>query len=102
MIGETAFSLALWPRSPLGGELLQGWERFALPIVDAPASGGGESARTGSLLAHDLDVVQLSNVRRHDGRTEVRVWNADLDPVRATIGNVAADLGGAEIRTVAI
>ncbi|HEX3299821.1 MAG TPA: hypothetical protein VHW68_06875 [Actinomycetota bacterium] len=102
MNGETMFSLALWPDAPAGSALLQGWERFALPIVEAPASGGNELARTGSLLSLDLGPAQLSNVRRREDRTEVRVWNADDHPIAAKIGDVSADLGVAEIRTVAI
>jgi hypothetical protein len=102
MMGETSFSLALWPGAPVGGALLQGWERFALPIAETPAAGGGEMTRAGSLLPLELRAAQLSNVRRRDGRTEVRVWNADAAPVTARIENVSADLRVAEIRTVAI
>jgi alpha-mannosidase len=100
MIGETAFSLALWPDAPAGAALLDGWERFALPILETPASGGGELARRGSLLSVDLGAAQLSNVRRRDGRTEVRVWNAERDPVSVRIGRVEADLRAGEIGTL--
>jgi len=102
MLGETSFSLALWPRAPHGAALLEGWERFALPVGEAPAAGGGELARTGSLLEADLDAAQLSNVRRRDGRTEVRIWNAEAHRIMARIGNIHAELGVAEIRTVAV
>jgi hypothetical protein len=102
MIGETAFSLALWPQPPRGAALLDGWERFALPIAEAPASGGGELARADSLLSLDLRRAQLSSVRRHHDRTEVRVWNAESDPVTARIANVDSHLGAAQIRTVAL
>jgi hypothetical protein len=102
MLGETSFSLALWPQAPSRAALLEGWERFALPIVEAPASGGGELARTGPLLDVDLGAAQLSNVRLRDGRTEVRVWNAEPDRVTARIEDVRADLGIGEIRTVAV
>jgi hypothetical protein len=100
MIGETAFSLALWPDAPAGAALLDGWERFALPILETPASGGGELPGRGSLLSVDLGAAQLSNVRRRDGRTEVRVWNAERDPVSVRIGRVDADLRAGEIRTL--
>jgi len=102
MIGETSFSLALWPRPPTGAALLEGWERFALPIAEAPAPGGGELPRTGSLLSLDLGTALLSNVRRHDDRTKVRVWNAERGNVTARIASVSVDLGAAEIRTVAL
>jgi len=102
MMGETPFSIALWPGCPQGAALLEGWERFALPIAVAPASGGGELARTASLLPLDLGTAQLSNVRRHDDRTEVRVWNAERGNVTARIASVPVDLGASEIRTVAL
>jgi hypothetical protein len=100
MMGETAFSLALWPGAPVGAALLDGWERFALPIMETPASGGGELARIGSLLSLDLAAAQLSNVRQCDGRTEIRVWNAEPDPVSVRIGRVVANLRACEIRTL--
>jgi len=56
---QTIFSLALWPDAPAGAALLDGWERFALPILETPASGGGELARRGSLLSVDLGAAQL-------------------------------------------
>ncbi len=100
MIGETRFSVGLWPSAPDGAALLHGWERFALPIVDVPASGGGELARTGSLLPLGLRSAQLSNVRRHHDRTQVRVWNPEPAGVTVRIGDLSTDLGAAEIRTV--
>ncbi len=101
MIGETSFSIGLWPGAPEGAALLEGWERFALPLAEASASGGGGLARTRSLLSVDLATAQLSNVRRRHGQTEARVWNAEPDPVTARIGTVATDLRAGEIRTVA-
>jgi alpha-mannosidase len=102
MIGETPFSVALWPRAPQGAALLDGWERFALPIADVAASGTGDLPRTGSLLPLALGSAQLSNVRRHDDRTEVRVWNAEPEPVTARIATADATLRVGEIRTVAL
>jgi hypothetical protein len=52
------------------------------------------------LLSVDLGAAQLSNVRRRDGRTEVRVWNAERDPVSVRIGRVEADLRAGEIGTL--
>jgi hypothetical protein len=49
----------------------------------------------------DLRTAQLSNVRQRNGQTEVRVWNAEPDPVTAWIGDVSADLGLGQIKTVA-
>jgi hypothetical protein len=99
MIGETAFSIAVWPDPPDDpSALLEGWERFALPIVDAPATGGGDLPRTGSLLALDLAGAQLSNVRRRGGGVEVRVWNPHQDRgVTVTVGDRTEELGPAAI-----
>jgi alpha-mannosidase len=99
MIGETAFAMGIWPGAPTGAELLAGWERFALPIAEAPAAGGGSRPRTGTLLSTDLGEAQLSSVRRHEDRVQVRVWNPGLDPVVARIGTTAEELGAATIAT---
>jgi hypothetical protein len=102
MIGETAFSLALWPDAPAGAELLAGWERFALPIVEAPAAGGGSLPRQGSLLPIELHEAQLSNVRRRGDYREARIWNPMRKPVRARLAGTDVDLGPAKITTVPV
>jgi alpha-mannosidase len=103
MHGETAFALGVWPDAPSDepAVLLAGWERFALPIVDEPASGGGSLPRSGSLLALDLGDAQLSNVRRLGQQVEVRLWNPHGDlPAEASVGGRAVVLGRAKIETV--
>ena len=40
MIGETAFCIGIWPNANVR-ELLPQWERFALPLTTAVATGGG-------------------------------------------------------------
>jgi alpha-mannosidase len=102
MIGETAFALGLWTDPPVGAELLHGWERFGLPIAEAPAAGGGSLPRPGSLLPVDLRAAQLSNIRMHDGRREARIWNPTLRPVRARLAGVDVDLGPAKIATIPV
>jgi alpha-mannosidase len=102
MIGETVFALGIWPDAPSGGELLRGWERFGLPILEAPAAGGGSLPRVASLLPIVLGAAQLSNVREHDGRREARVWNPTLEPLRVRVGTTDADLGAAKIATLPI
>jgi alpha-mannosidase len=92
MLGETAFSLAVQPNAERGG-VLHTWERFALPLLEAPATGDGTRPRSGSLLeVSELD-IELSTVRRRDGVLEVRVWNPRAD--RTAGGTIAG-------RTVAV
>ena len=49
MIGETAFRVGIWPNAD-ARELLRNWERFALPLATAVASGDGALPASGSLL----------------------------------------------------
>lgn len=99
MIGETAFSLAIFPGAERD-DLLPSWERFALPLASATAEGGGSLPASGTLLDVAGD-VQLSNVRRHDGRVEVRLWNPRADePALATVDGRGLELGPAKIETV--
>ena len=99
MIGETAFSIGIWPDAPSGAALLSGWERFGLPLAEAAAAGGGTLPRVGSLLSLDLGAAQLSNVRRRADRSEVRIWNPGHEPVTARVGDTTRQLGAAEIAT---
>ncbi|HXF58079.1 MAG TPA: hypothetical protein VNO34_11020 [Actinomycetota bacterium] len=97
MVGETAFSLGLLPGARRE-ELLPAWERFALPLLEAPARGGGHLPPVGRLL--EVAGAELSAVRRVDGELEVRVWNSDLRPREARVGGRALALRGAEVRDV--
>jgi hypothetical protein len=99
MLGETSFALGLSPGATDEG-LLANWERFALPIVSAAARGGGTLPATGTLLELIGD-AELSNVRRRDGRVEVRLWNPRRDtPAHAVIAGRDVQLGPARIETV--
>jgi alpha-mannosidase len=102
MIGRTAFSLAIWPDAPTDAPLLAGWERFALPILEVPADGGGTLPRRDSLLAIELGATQLSNVRRTDEWIEARIWNPSREAVGAEVGGRSTRLGPAEIRAIAL
>jgi alpha-mannosidase len=98
MIGTTRFSLGLEPDAGRD-RLLPTWERFALPLSEAIARGGGELAATGSLLEISGDAV-LSSVRRRAGAVEVRLWNPRADaPADATIAGRDVRLGPARIET---
>jgi alpha-mannosidase len=99
MLGETAFALGIWAGAD-AETLLRGWERFALPILEARASGAGPRPPAATLVDLTGD-IELSNVRRRDGAVEVRVWNRRDDaPVAATIAGRETPLRPAEIATV--
>jgi alpha-mannosidase len=103
MLGETAFTVGMWSAAPTDdpAALLRGWERFALPIAEAPASGGGELPSVASLLDLDLGDAQLSNVRRHEDHVEVRVWNPRQDrAVQTVVPGRRVDVGPARIETI--
>lgn len=101
MIGETGFSLGVWPNANVH-ELLENWERFALPPISADATGGGSLPASGSLLEVSGDAA-LSNVRLRDGGVEVRLWNPRTDEaVAATVGVNVVVLAPARIQTVGV
>jgi hypothetical protein len=101
MIGETEFSLGVWPNAT-ARELLLNWERFALPLISANAAGGGSLPASGSLLEVSGDAA-LSNVRRRHGELEVRLWNPRTDEAaHATIAGSEVVLGPARIETVVV
>jgi len=97
MLGETEFVLGIVP-SARRQDLLAAWERFALPIVEREAAGGGSLPDRGSLL--QVEGAELSSVRRPDGRVEVRVWNPSTEPARARVAGETVELRPAEIRTL--
>jgi hypothetical protein len=80
--------------------LLANWERFALPLVEARAAGGGTLPAADSLLRLD-GRVELSNVRRRGGDVEVCVWNAREDATASTlVGGRRVEVGPARISRV--
>jgi alpha-mannosidase len=96
MIGKTDFVLGVWPHAEQDA-LLRAWERFGLPIAEAPARGGGALPSSGSLMPVDGD-VELSSVRRGDGGRLVTVWNAQRDrPVDAALDGRQLHVGAAKI-----
>jgi alpha-mannosidase len=101
MLGETSFALGVWPGASIGG-LLPTWQRFALPIVEAPAIGGGDLPSIGSLLEIGGG-AELSSVRRRNGELEVCLWNPRRDgPADAIVGDRRVELGPAAISRVRI
>jgi hypothetical protein len=99
MLGTTVFELAL-QRGARGSELMEEWERFALPLIEVPTAGGGSLPASGTLLAVDGDAV-LSNVRRKDGVLEVRLWNQSAErSANVRVAGNAATIGPARIETI--
>jgi Glycosyl hydrolases family 38 N-terminal domain/Alpha mannosidase middle domain len=101
MIGETAFTLGVCPHVTREG-LWELHERFALPLIEAIAVGGGDLPARG--VFHKFGgPVQLSNIRRRDGAVEARIWNPDTDTsVEASVDGRPHTLGPAEIRTIVL
>jgi len=101
MIGRTAFALGIWPDASREG-LWERWERFALPIAETRATGGGDLPDEGVFLELEGEAV-LSSVRRVEGRLEVRLWNPwDDRSVAVRVGSRARELRPAEIATIAV
>ena len=105
MIGETRFTVGIWRDAPEEdpAALLEGWERFALPLVEAPAAGGGDLPDPGTLLQVSAGGAQLSSVRRRGGEVEVGLWNPWIDrTLRWEVAGRSIELGPARIETVRI
>ena len=78
------------------------WERFALPLLEADAPGGGDLDPAGSLLELGGE-AELSSVRRRDGRVEVRLWNRRQDrAIQANVAGRSVSVGPARIETFAV
>ncbi len=99
MKGRTEFALGLIAGARRE-DLLDAWERFALPLLEVPAVGGGELGATGTLFDLQANGARLSNVRRSRGAVEVRLWNPGSTPLEAVVGGQPVALGPARIETV--
>jgi alpha-mannosidase len=97
MIGETTLELAVLPNAR-PADLLPAWERFALPLRSARATGGGTLPATGSLL--EIQGAELSGVRRRDGQLVATIWNPTGEQRQASVGHKSVELRPAEIATV--
>jgi hypothetical protein len=96
MIGKTEFVLGVWPHAEQDA-LLRTWERFGLPIAEAPARGGGDRPPSGSLLPIDGD-IELSNVCRRERYLTLTVWNRRQDrSVDVVVGDHRHEIGPAKI-----
>jgi hypothetical protein len=99
MLGTTTFRIGLRPGAAVE-DLLFNWERFALPLRESTASGGGHLPSSGTLLDVAGSAV-LSNVRRRDGAVEARMWNPSADlGIDAIVAGRPIHLGPARIETV--
>jgi hypothetical protein len=97
MIGRTAFSVAVDPGARRE-DLLDSWERFALPLLSVDAPGGGDLADEGTLLS--VGGAALSAVRLVEGELEVRVWNPLAEEGLAVVEGKGIVLGPHGIATV--
>jgi alpha-mannosidase len=101
MIGKTEFVLGVWPAAERD-RMLGMWERFALPLADAPARGGGTLSSSGALMPIDGD-VELSSVRRRDRHLEATVWNPRQNvSVSAVVADGVVEVGPAKIAVVRV
>ena len=99
MLGTWRFTYGVLRTDPREDDLLAAWERFALPLREAAAPGGGPLPATGSLL--DIEGAALSSVRRVDDAVDVRIWNpARRRPARARVGGRRLVLPPARIETI--
>jgi len=98
MLGTWRVSLGLLPAAE-PPTLLAAWERFAVPLPQARATGGGSLPAAGSLLELSGEGC-LSSVRRAGDRVQVRLWNPwDDRPARARLDGREVELGPARIET---
>jgi hypothetical protein len=79
-------------------DLLPAWERFALPLRSAHATGGGTLPAAGSLL--EVRGAELSGVRRREGELVATIWNATGERLQAQVGRQSVELRPAAIATV--
>src|SRR6266536_709413 len=101
MIGRTEFRVGILADAR-PEDLLREWERFALPLLETPAPGGGDLAATGRLLELDEGSAALSSVHRVDGRVEVRIWNPTHRTIHSQVRGNDWTVGPARIETIAL
>jgi hypothetical protein len=97
MQGDTEFALGILPAADRA-TLLEEWERFALPLLDAPATGGGDLPASASLL--EVSGCRLSGVRRRGNALTATIWNDTHAPVEATVAGRTVSLGPAAFEHV--
>ena len=101
MLGVTTFALGIRARAT-PETLLTDHERFALPLAEAIAVGGGDLASTGTFRSIEGDAA-LSSIRRVGGSLQVRVWNPRSDAdITVTIDGDVHRLGPARIETLEV
>ena len=101
MLGETTFALGIRARATRE-TLLPDHERFALPLAETIAVGGGDLASTGTFRPIEGDAA-LSSIRRVGGSLQVRVWNPRSDAdTTVTIDGEVHRLGPARIETLEV
>ena len=80
-------------------QLVDEWERFALPLLDTSTFGGGDATPSNLLR---VEGAHLSAVRRIGEALEVRLWNESSEPCSATINGRAVEIRPAGIVTITL
>lgn len=97
-IGRTPFAIGVLPRAERDG-LVAAWERFALPLAEIAAPGGG-TLSVGRLI--EVEDANLSAIRRVDDGVEVRVWNDRSEPRSARVAGTMLPLEPFAIRSITL
>jgi len=98
MIGSHSFDLGVCPTRP--ANVIEAWERYALPLAVVACPGGGDLAAEGSLV--DLAVPALSCIRRAGDEIHVRAWNPWGEETSARFNGRTEVLRPYEIRTLVL
>ena len=80
-------------------QLVDEWERFALPLIDINTAGGGEAAPSRLLR---VEGAHLSAVRRIGDVLEVRLWNESPAPCSASVEGRTVEIRPAGIETISL
>jgi hypothetical protein len=81
-------------------QLVQAWERYALPLIQVSSPGEGRLPPVGTLLK--IETPALSSIRRRRGRVAVTVWNPGDRNEAAQVGNSTVSLAPHRIETVTL
>jgi mannosylglycerate hydrolase len=102
MRGPQSFSFGLfsYEGERPGIDVLEQAERYRLPFVALPGSGGPDELASGRGL--EVEGAVLTALRRVDGGLEARVVNETPEPVTAFVEGVTVDLRPWEIRAVRV
>lgn len=95
-LGSTEFALGI-ARGARRDELVELWERYALPFLEVATTGGGD-LEPGPLL--EVAGIHLSSIRRVGEAAEIRVWNDRPERREGRVAGQPVALGPARIETL--